>query len=187
MNIPKLILEKISSLKTPVIIGVSGLGGVGKSTFATSLGEIIHAPIVGVDSFMKDRPTEDYSLWEIMDFPRLEKEVLKPMLANKTTFSYGHFDWEQNGIIGRREIKHQGLLIVEGVGLFRPELKKYLKLTIWVDCPVEEAINRGKKRDREEYQNPQDEYWDTIWKKNDQEYLEAYHPEKTADIIVNNC
>lgn len=121
-----------------------------------------------------------------MDFPRLEAEVLAPFLEEKNTLYYGHFDWFTNGVIETKTVSHNGCLIVEGVGLFRPELLRYFSYKIWVDCPIEEATARGMKRDREEYINPQDEAWGGIWKKNDLEYFETFSPKQTADIIINN-
>jgi hypothetical protein len=54
------------------------------------------------------------------------------------------------------------------------------------DGVLEEAISRGKKRDREEYQNPNDECWDGTWKKNDLEYYAVFEPDKKADIVISN-
>ena len=63
---------------------------------------------------------------------------------------------------------------------------KYFVYKIWVDCPIGEGIARGKKRDREVYHNPQDESWDGVWKKNDEEYVKNFRPKEYADIIINN-
>jgi len=163
MNIAESIIARIRVLPRPRLIGVSGFGGSGKSTFAKALGHVINAPVVSIDSFQKDALRDTpYRLWEMMDFARLEEEVLKPF--PQTTDQ----------------------LIVEGVGLFRPELSKYWAFKVWMDCPLETAILRGKKRDREEHKNPKDEYWDGIWKDNDLQYLETFRPKEAADLLVPN-
>lgn len=69
--------------------------------------------------------------------------------------TFREFDWEKNKIGGSTTIKPGNHLIVEGVGLFRPELLKYFAFTIWIECPIEVAIARGKKRDRDEYGIPE--------------------------------
>ncbi|MBI2025370.1 hypothetical protein HYT04_01085 [Candidatus Kaiserbacteria bacterium] len=135
---------------------------------------------------MKDR-TADYSRWEGMDYARLKAEVIDPFLASTNPIRYGHFDWETNGINKTEEVAHHGVLIIEGVGLFRPELKARFGYKVLVDCSVSEATKRGKMREREEYHNPQDENWDGIWKRNDEEHFEAHSPKDTADLIFNNC
>lgn len=186
MQISDEIILKIASLKTPMIIGVSGFGGAGKSSFAKALGMAIGAPVVGVDSFQKDGAFDTvYRLWEIMDFARMEKEVLHPFLNNEKV-KYGHFDVPTRSISETLEIKNTGRLIVEGVGLFRPDLLKYFAYKIWIDCPTDVAIGRGKKRDREEYNSPGDEYWDGIWRNNDKEYFDVYTPKDRADCIFQN-
>jgi uridine kinase len=169
------------------IIAVSGVGGAGKSTLANLVAKEINAPVIGVDSFMKDRTISGYSNWEIMDFARLEREVILPFLASANPLEYGHFDWSANKVIKTISVSHNGKIMIEGVGLFRPELNRRFAYKIWVDCPAETATERGKKRDRDEYQNPQDEHWDGIWKKNDEEYLAAFKPKETADFVFDNC
>ena len=185
MNIPEQLLQRIALLPAPAIIGVSGFGGAGKSSVASLLGGRIDAPVVGVDSFFKDRTISHYTHWEIVDFQRLEREVLQSFIERKSV-RYGHFDWGMNTIGASRDVPVTDRLIVEGVGLFRPALLGYFALMIWVDCPLPEAIKRGKKRDREEYNNPQDEAWDGIWKRNDEEYFHKFNPKSTAHFILDN-
>ena len=166
LKIDQQIIEKIITLKTPAIIGVSGFGGAGKTTFANLLSQKINATIICVDQFGIDRQIENYTHWEGMDFKRLERDVLIPFYKNENTKT--------------------NFLIVEGVGLFRPELLKYFNYKIWIDCDQKVAIIRGKKRDREVNKNPQDEKWDDPWKRNDEEYFDTYKPKDVADLIISN-
>ena len=181
MEITEQLIKTIKNLPTPTLVGVSGFGGSGKSSVAKKLGEALNAAVVGVDSFQTKGAFDSvFSLWEIMDYARLEKEVFQPFKNNESVIYYGHFNSKSESISETVEVKNNGILIVEGVGLFRPELLKYFSYKIWVDLPIEEAITRGKKRDREEYGNPTDELWDGMWKDNDLQYLEAYKPKETA-------
>lgn len=184
MVIDQDIIEKIKSLSTPTIIGVSGFGGSGKTDFANLLSDVVNAPVVSIDSFNKG--ITDYSNWELMDFNRLEKEVLIPFKAGKNLISYSHVDGELNRSPKSISIDSQGILIVEGVGLIRPELMKYFSYTIWIDCPIDEAVRRGKTRDREVWNNPKDELWEGIWRKNDLEYYEKFQPHTKVNLVVNN-
>ena len=186
MEIGTNVLEALKDLQKPIIIGVSGFGGSGKSSFSKELGNKLHIPVVGIDSFQKTNKHAEYSLWEIMDFTRLEQEVIIPFIKEERVIKYGHFNSPTNSIYKTVEFENNGLLIIEGVGLFRPELLKYFTYKIWVDLPVDEAIRRGKKRDREEHGDPKDEFWDSIWKENDQQYVETYKPKENADLVVSN-
>jgi len=187
IKIDKQLIEKLSTLKMPAIIAVSGFGGAGKSTFSSSLGSAISAPVICVDQFGIDRTIENYTHWIGMDFERLEKEILIPFSNGENPVRYGHWDHGANDIVKSVEVPHLGFLIIEGVGLLRPELSKYFAYKIWIDCPQEVANARGKKRDREVHKNPQDEKWDGPWKRNDEEYFNTYKPKDVADLIVSNC
>ncbi|TSC61400.1 MAG: hypothetical protein Athens041674_790 [Parcubacteria group bacterium Athens0416_74] len=49
MHIDTNILETIAAIPGRKIIGVSGYGGSGKTTFANELGALLNAPFLGVD------------------------------------------------------------------------------------------------------------------------------------------
>jgi uridine kinase len=186
MYLPPDLILKLKSLKTPAIIAISGFGGSGKSLLAKSLGMVLSAPVISIDSFMKPGAFNTvYNLWEIMDFSRLEDEVLKPFFNKEGVITYGHFEPKLNKISQTIEVKNNGLLMVEGVGLFRTNLLPYFTYTIWIDCPIELAIARGKKRDREEYGSPTDELWDGLWKKNDLEFYRKFRPLEIANYVVD--
>lgn len=179
------VIQRISELPTPKIIAVSGFGGSGKTTYAEALGKELGAPVVGVDSFQQEGLFDtEYRLWEVMDFGRLEKEVLEPFTNGATTITYHHYDSTYGNASEEKTFSHTGTIIVEGVGLLRPELLKYFSLSIWLDCPLDVATARGKKRDREVHKHTHDEEWDGIWYENELQCLEAFHPDKAADIIV---
>jgi uridine kinase len=180
------IVSTIQNLPKPTIVGMSGFGGSGKSTLAKKLGQVLNAPVIGVDSFQRKGAFDtEFSLWEIMDYSRLKKEVLESFLK-KEDIHYGHFDPGKEIISNTVDIENKGILIVEGVGLFRPELMKYFTYKIWIDVPINEAILRGKRRDREEYGNPTDELWDGVWKENDIEYFSLFKPSERADLVISN-
>ncbi|MSU74300.1 hypothetical protein EXS57_00805 [Candidatus Kaiserbacteria bacterium] len=186
MKISNELLEKIKTLPTPRVIGISGFGGAGKSTFAEMLSKMLDAPVICVDQFGIDRTIEDYTHWEGLDLKRLEKEVLIPFSKGDNAVRYGHWDHSANAIVEMTEVPNNGTLIIEGVGLFRPEILKYFSYKIWIDAPQDVAKERGKKRDREVHKNPQDEKWNGPWKRNDMEYFETYRPKEISDFIVQN-
>jgi len=171
----------------PILIGISGFGGSGKSTLAKALGGEINAPVIGIDSFAKHQNHEQgYEFWDIIDFKRLQTEIIEPFLANKNNIQYHNQDWKEDDRGEKRSLKHDGILIIEGIGLFRPELMQYFSCTIWIDCPIEEATRRGKNRNRETHGDLYAEYWDGIWKENDLQCFETYAPKDKANFLIKH-
>jgi uridine kinase len=180
------IVEAIRDLSTPAVVAISGFGGSGKSTFAQRLSSAIHAPVIGVDTFCTSTEQVEYRRWEIMDFARMEREVLIPFTSGASSLVFGEFDWEKNIVVDVTTLQAPSVLIVEGVGLFRPTLLPYFSYTIWIDCPLDVAIARGKRRDREEYGVPHDTHWDGIWRDNDVQCYQEFSPMNTADCLVKS-
>ena len=189
-NAKEMTIEKtiatIRELSKPALIAISGFGGSGKSTTARQIGAALDAPIIGVDSFWRTTDDEIYQRWEIVDYARLAREVLQPFATGSRVLNYAEFDWSQNKIGEMKTITVNDTLVVEGIGLFRSKLMKYFSYTIWIECPIDVAVTRGKKRDRDEYGVPQDERWDGIWRENDLQCFEEFAPMKSADCIIKN-
>ena len=182
--ITKEMMNSISTLGNPAIIGISGFGGSGKSTFAKKLTSNLKATCVGIDSFFKSNDSSEYQFWDIFDFKRLEKEVLKPYLSGNSKIFFGEFNWEENKVLNKSTIINE-LLIIEGVGIFRPELMKYFSYSIWIDCPIDKAIEKGKERDKKEYGINQDYNWNGIWKRNDLQCFKEFSPKSNVDCIIS--
>jgi uridine kinase len=176
------LLNIIKEIPLPCIIAISGYGWSGKSTLAESIKSKSWGNVVSVDSFWTNNP--ERLCWDNIDYTRLEKEVLIPFIKS-TEVKYGHFDWGTGKIGNIRILDNNRLLIIEWVWLFRAKLMKYFSYTIWIDCPLEQAINQWKKRDREIYKNPQDEKWDNEWKRNDISYYQKYRPQTLVNKIVS--
>lgn len=106
--------------------------------------------------------------------------------AGRNSISYTHYDSEQSRNSKSIIAKAQGILIIEGVGLIRPDLIDYFTYSIWIDCSIDKAIKRGKRRDREAWNNPKDEQWEGVWKKNDLEYYQRFQPQTKVNVVINN-
>lgn len=179
------VLNQLQQLNRPSVIMISGFGGSGKSTFAGRLSKDLNASVIGIDDFCKDVNMTAYEYWNLMDFDRFKKEVLQAVHFGRDKISYGALDWETNAITKDIEVNVCGHIIVEGIGLFRPDLMTYYDCSIWIECPLDIAISRGKKRDKDVYGVDNDMLWDGIWRDNELQCYEAYKPIENADYLIN--
>ena len=167
------------------IIAISGFGGAGKSSLAAKMkGILSNAEIVCVDEFIVEQLHGQASRWEGIDWNRLIREVLFPASNNEKTITYGVYDWTENRVVRFRSFDLPKFLIIEGVGLLRPQLKSYFDYSVWLDVPLETATARGIKRDRELYGVDYEKEWREVWSVNDREYFNYFKPLDLADCIL---
>lgn len=167
----------------PVVIGIEGFGGAGKSTFAMRLSDALKdAYVVSIDDFIvKERFVEPSWNTGMFDRQRLEQQVLRPATSNQTV-SYQRLIWHQNVLSAPEPIPPVRYLIVEGITAYHPDIAHYYDYKIWVDTPMETAAQRGRARDGSGVNAA---YWD-VWVQNDLDYCDQYHPERQADFIFDN-
>jgi len=169
--------------KYPILIGIDGFGGSGKSTIAEKLRlELDDATVIGIDDFIvKERLLEESAEEVLFDRRRLENQVLKPLSRGEIA-RYQKLNWVENRLEEPIELKRTKYVIVEGISTLHPEISGYYDFKIWVDAPVDVAKQRGKQRDAG---NENEAHWD-VWSSNDVAYQSKYHPELIADFIIKN-
>ena len=178
------IIHKLS--KSKIIIGIDGLGGSGKSTFARELVErLSDTEIVQMDVFyqteqMRKKLNPTKEIGSYFDWNRLEREVLIPF-SNNLEIRFQKYNWENDSIKDWQNISKNSSMIVEGVYSTRKELSKYYDLRIWIDCPSEIRLQRGIERDGIEMK----EYWENVWMKQENEYYKKQRPYLLSDININ--
>ncbi len=183
------ILTAIQNLNTGrFIIGIDGPSASGKSTLANELiGYLNNTEIICMDNFYKpgelrneaDRINE---IGSYFDWRRLEKQVLIPF-KNNLDIVYDNYDWMTDRISGSKHISRKHNIIVEGVYSIRKELANYYNYKIWIDCPYETRLQRGIIRDGIEMKD----YWETVWMKQENEYMAAHKSSSYADFIIDQA
>jgi uridine kinase len=176
----------------PRIVAISGFGGAGKTTLTKRLAEALNADsnssataeIVRMDAFFVEEWDVRGDDWPCYDRDRLIEQVLRPARAGET-ITYQGFDW-QHAVSGRWEtVSPCQFLLVEGVSALHPPLLPYYDLTVWVDCPLEEATERGVRRDRDEFGIADAAYhWNERWMPNEQDYFAKYRPDISAMLRI---
>jgi uridine kinase len=83
---------------------------------------------------------------------------------------------------------NDGVLIVDGVFAFRPELDDVWDLKIWLDVDQELSVRRGRRRDAELEgdANAAEDLHRSRYLPSEMLYLEEVDPLRTADIVIDN-
>ncbi|MDJ0345596.1 hypothetical protein QMK19_17305 [Streptomyces sp. H10-C2] len=154
------------------VVAVDGHAGSGKTTFAARLaGALGGAPVVHLD----DLATHD----ELFAWTgRLQAQVLEPLTAGRAA-RHRVYDWTARRFEGVREVPPAPVVLLEGVGSGRRELRPLLSHLLWLEVPRDRARSRGQLRD-----GPgMDAFWDSWMRAQDAHF--ALDPSQPfADHVV---
>ncbi|PZE69836.1 uridine kinase [Curtobacterium sp. MCBD17_021] len=171
-----------ASARSPIVVGVSGHCGSGKSTLARAL--VDHMPgavrIRGDDFLDPTRSHRRSTDWDGVERLRLGSEVLEPHRAGRTG-SFRRFDWSTRALGRPEPLPVTDVLVVDLIGLFHPEVRSFLDLTVWCDVDLDEAARRGMARDHE-LGRAHDDLWRDVWIPNDRAFAERFGPRDSADV-----
>lgn len=162
LELIELIRHQVEANKYQLVIGISGYGGSGKSTFARQLSEAIPGSVVvRVDQYyVKEKDVLDDD-WNAFDRSKMRAEIDR-LLSDSSVH----------------------LVICEGVGIFHPDTVDCFSVRIWVDTDLETSTLRGMKRDREEQGNDHDHLWREIWEPVERRFEAKHDPKGRADYLL---
>jgi len=159
VNMESSIIERIQALQAAaprLVIAIDGRGGAGKSSLARKVVAAV-AGAVHVEFDWFHLPKADLRDEARFDAPRLIDEVLKPFRQGRRDlechrYNWGYLSGAPDGLVNE-PIRLHGVegIVLEGCGVLSPELAPLYNLRIWLDTPAEEALERGMRRDIEEY------------------------------------
>lgn len=179
------IIGLINEMNSPLIVGVDGLAGAGKSTLASQLVSCLPgSKCVNIDDFYRpihlDQLTKlaaDDLIENFFDWKRLEDCLLIPASNGLRAVYYKH-DWESDELSDRIEVPPTDVLIVEGVFALLPPLRAFYQLKIYVDTPKPQRISRITSR---KYPNAN---WMDAWMLAEERYLNKFDPQSQAGVVV---
>jgi phosphoglycolate phosphatase-like HAD superfamily hydrolase/uridine kinase len=194
------ILEEIRRKKDkniPFVVGVSGIDGAGKSSFAESLERYLVAhngetQAIHLDDFHNPKAIRyagadqaDNYYNRSFNFALIAEKLLKP-LRKKKAFSARMtlLDWRTDKYDAERiyAFNRNTIIIFEGVFLFRKELAPYIEYGVFLEIPFEESKRRAFIRDA----GADIKKYDEKYLPAQARYLKEYPPEKTADMVIDN-
>jgi len=165
------------------IIGLSGYGGSGKSTLARLIADKLSASVVSIDDFGTAQVMERSDDWNGLDRIRLVQQVLQPLRSGQHSVRYDRCDDWDTWHTSPTTLTPVGYLIVEGIGLFHPDVLPYLDAKVWVDVSLDIAIEHGIEREHQLGRRA-DGLWRDVWGPNEVAFDKRYQPKAAADVIV---
>src|SRR5690606_18853160 len=176
-------IEQLRTERKRIVIGVSGYAGAGKSTLARDLVTHVDASdrIRGDDFLDPARSHQRSSDWDGVDRHRLLQQVIAPFRAGQAS-SFQRYDWSIGRLAQPEPLPDVGVLIIDCIGLFHPQLQGAFDFSIWVEAEPGVAANRGRERDRSLGRN-HDTLWNDVWIPNDRDFDREFNPRQFADII----
>ncbi|MEI7032049.1 hypothetical protein [Streptomyces pratensis] len=155
------------------LVGVDGHAGSGKSTFAARLATALGgAPVLRLDDLATH---EELFAWT----GRLRDQVLLP-LARGAAGRYLPYDWTRRRFGPARTLEPAPVILVEGVGAGRREVRPWLAALCWMELDRETSWERGRRRDGAGLT----EFWDG-WTAAEERHFAGDPSRPYADVLVH--
>jgi hypothetical protein len=160
----------------PRILAVDGRSGSGKTTLAGRIQAVIPASaVVHTDDIAWSQAMFDWA-------GLLITGILEPVRRNEPV-SFRPPAWQERNRNGAIEIPpHSDLVIIEGAGAARRELRPLTDTVIWVQSDMAEAERRGIERDGGD--EAAIAFWH-LWMAEELPFMARQQPWTRADIIIN--
>jgi len=164
------------------LIGIDGLPVSGKSTLATRLATELGATVVSLDDFVRPEAEWRGRTAPAFPFPFIRyTEFLNAVaaLSRGEVARSPRYDWETGQFAAPRDIRPDGLLVVEGVSAFHPRLAPLYDLRLWVESDPATVLEASLIRGVGDWEHE----WRTLFLPSVELYLET-GPADRADIRV---
>ncbi|MFF1481311.1 uridine kinase [Streptomyces sp. NPDC058301] len=157
------------------LVAVDGHAGSGKSTFAGRLAAALGgAPVVHLDDLATH---EEFFAWT----SRLRAQVIGP-LARGETGRVTPYDWNLRRFGPPSVLEPAPVVLIEGVGAGRREVRPWLALLLWMEMDAEGSWARGRRRDGAALSG----FWDE-WTEAEMRHFAADPSRPYADAVVREC
>lgn len=166
-------LERLAP-RSLAIVGIDGRSGSGKSSLARGISALdSHIAVVHTDDVAWHHSFFD---WAEM----LVENVLVPLRDHGAPLSFRPPSWFDRDRLGAIEVPSgTSLVLIEGVGACRAELRPFLDAAVWVDASRQASSQRVAARgvDSPDFM--------AAWNAAEEVFLDADRPWEVADVVVS--
>lgn len=166
----------------PIVIGISGFCGAGKSTLARSVVSALPGAVrIRGDDFLDPARSHRRSIdWDGVERRRLVETVLEPHRSARPGV-FRRFDWSTRALGPEEALPRAEVIVVDLIGLFHPEALSSIDLAVWCDVDLELAVARGTARDAA-LGRSHDTLWREVWVPNERDFVARFAPRDQADV-----
>jgi len=179
-----------SGSRRPVVVGIDGRSGSGKSDLAADLaGRLAAEPSLDEAGAVVVLALEDaYRGWHglAVGLGAVASGVLEP-LGRGLPGSVRTYDWHRGTLGERRHIPAPGepaprVLVVEGCGAGSAVCAPFVDVLVWLDAPSDVRRERALARDGGSWADR----WDD-WAAQERALLESRDARVAADLVLHTC
>ncbi|MER6915917.1 hypothetical protein ABT354_29940 [Streptomyces sp. NPDC000594] len=166
------------------LIGVDGHAGSGKSTFTARLATALATGDPGPD-------TESVPVLHLDDLAshaepfawtaRFRSQLAGPLAGGRTGY-YAPYNWTARHFSPPRALPPAPIVLIEGVGAGRRELRPLLAAVLWMERDAEGSWRRGRHRDG----SGLSAFWDG-WTVAETRHFADDPSRPFADVLVQEC
>ncbi|MHA7279573.1 aminodeoxychorismate synthase component I [Arthrobacter sp. MDT2-2] len=162
--------------ETPLLIGIDGRSGAGKTTLAVELAALLREHHTVSLFHLEDI----YPGWDGLGdgIARYVDHVVRPLRAGRTA-RWNSWDWKESRDGPERTTPAAEIVLLEGVGAAAAAARAHLDVVLWVEADEEVRRRSALERDGDTYAP----FWQH-WADQESAWLAADDPGAAADVVV---
>ena len=187
-----------------VIVAVDGLDGAGKTTFADGFAEVFaekgaavyRASVDGfhrprAERYARGRTSPEGFYRDSYDYATLRRVLIDPFrdgaqTSGATGFQLAAFDVARDAVEESQWVTgpRDAVLVLDGIFLHRPELRRLWDWSVWLDVPESVAARRLADRDGSDPDPAAPA--NARYRQGQEIYLNEVDPREAASVVVDN-
>lgn len=201
------VAEKILAIRVnhPVRVGINGVDGSGKTFLAKNLADALtvktsrQVVLSSIDGFhhprahryQKGRESAEGFYHDSFQYDAVRDELLVPLgVSGSRKYRTQVFDHgSDSSIISEEETAaNDAILILEGLFLFRNEMRDELDYKIYLDVPFDVTLQRMLERDKDSFSSEAEliSMFNARYRAGQELYMNDVRPSDVADVVIDN-